>query len=57
MEEQEPDPSSYCQYNVLISALALTAIYTQLVTIMSVQPGFVEKEKARWNDTEITKLV
>lgn len=66
MEDQEPDPSSYHQRNVLISALALTAICTQLVTVMSVQPqaGFVEnsgnenlKEKAKWNDTEITKLV
>jgi hypothetical protein len=61
MEEQEPDPSSYHQRNVLISALALTAICTQLVTVMSVQPasgsGFIEKEKARWNDDETAKLV
>lgn len=67
---EEPDPSSYHQRNILISALALTAICTQLATLMSVQPasGFIEntqaanlneKEKAscRWNDIETTKLV
>jgi hypothetical protein len=64
---EEPDPSSYHQRNILISALALTAICTQLATLMSVQPGFTgaientanlnEKEKARWNEIETTKLV
>ena len=57
MDEPEPEPSTYHQRNILISALALTAICTQLATVMSVQPGFAEKEKARWNDTETTKLV
>ena len=56
MEEQEPDPFSYHQCNILISALALTAICTQLATVMSVQPALVEKEKARWNNEETTKL-
>ena len=62
MEDQEPDPASHHQRSVLISALALTAICTQLTTIMSVQhatSGSVEEKAkvARWNDTEITKLV
>jgi hypothetical protein len=58
----EPDPFSYHRRNILISALALTAVCTQLVTVMSVQQpqaatSSVEKEKARWNDTETAKLV
>jgi len=59
MEDQEPDLSSYHQRNLLISALALTSICTQLVTIMSVQPQATTggSEKARWNETETTKLV
>lgn len=60
MEEQEPDPSSYHQRNILISALALTAICTQLVTVMSVQPAAAraqKPEKAKWNEVETTKLV
>jgi hypothetical protein len=61
MEEQEPDSLSYHQRKILISALALTAICTQLTTIMSaaVTGNELTDEKARchWNDTETTHLV
>jgi hypothetical protein len=57
MDEQEPDPSSYRQRKVLISALSLTAICAQLVTVMSTQPGLVEKEKVKWNEVETSKFV
>jgi hypothetical protein len=58
MEEPEPDPFFYHQRKVLITAIALTALCTQLTTIMALPSASVEKEpKAKWNDTETTELV
>jgi len=52
----EPDPDLYRQRRLLIAALALTALCTQLLAIMAL-PAEKEKERADWNETETAQLV
>jgi hypothetical protein len=57
MEEPDPDPSFYHRRKILTTALALTALCTQLTTIMALPSVYVKKEKAKWNDQETAELV
>ena len=56
----EPDPidSSYYQRRkILIAALALTTVCTQLTTILATQMDKPDKEKVQWNTTEIEHFI
>jgi hypothetical protein len=57
MEEPEPDSFFNYQRKVLITAIALVALCTQLTKIMALPSASAEKERAKWNDRETTELI
>jgi len=55
--DNEPDPFLHQRRKLLLVAIALTTLYTQLATIMSLPAQNPVEGKAHWSDEETTRLV
>jgi hypothetical protein len=55
--DNEPDPSLHHRRKLLLVAITLTTLYTQLATIMSLPAQTPVDVKAQWGDEETTQLV
>jgi hypothetical protein len=53
----EPDPFLHQRRKLLVVAIALTSLYTQIATIMSLPAQNPAEAKAYWTDDETTRLV
>jgi len=51
---EEPDPFFYQQQKLLTAAIALTALCTQVTTIMAL---LMDKERATWNKTKTKQFL
>jgi hypothetical protein len=55
--ENDPDPTLYQHRKLLLVAIALTALYTQLAIVMSLPAKPPRKREAQWSDQEMTQLI
>jgi hypothetical protein len=55
--DNEPDPSLHHRRKLLLVAIALTTLYTQLATIMSLPAQNPVEGKAYWTEEDTTRLV
>jgi hypothetical protein len=55
--ENEPDPTLYQRQKLVLVAIALTALYTQLAVIMSLPANTPKERKAHWDDQETIQLI
>jgi len=53
----EPDLFLHQQQKFLVVAIALTSLYTQIATIMSLPAQNPAEAKVYWTDNETTRLV
>jgi len=55
---EEPDPIyDHHRKKILVAGLAITAVCTQLATIMTMETDHAEKEIARWNEEETQQFI
>ena len=54
--EVDPVYNHHCK-KILVAGLAVTAVCTQLATIMAMETDKVEKETAHWNEKEMQEFV
>ena len=55
--EKDPDPTLYQRRKLLLVAIALTALYTQLAIVMSLPAKPPRERKVHWSDQEMTHLI